>query len=101
MTTYTISQSEKLHQFLNEHADDHYCMGLLRFLGAHPHVWFDRLVIVHAIEVDCGKLNLERNLRLLVDQGWARTKTENNVLLYSLSDDEPLRSLSLELATYA
>lgn len=93
-----IATQEKLCQFIKEYADDHYCLELLRFFGGYPHARFSELAVVHALNSNPGKLHTKRALRRLADKGVVKTYIENNVPLYSLTDDESLFSLALDLA---
>lgn len=98
MTVSEIAIAEKLYQFIKEYADGHYCLELLRFFGRCPHARFSELAVVHALDVNDRRLYIERALRHLIDKGVVRTYTENNVSFYSLTEDESLRSLALDLA---
>ncbi len=98
MTVAEITIAEKLCQFIEEHADDHYCLELLRFFGWYPHARFSELAVVHALNSNPGKLYTKRALRRLADEGVVKIYTENNVFLFSLTEDETLHSLALDLA---
>ncbi len=98
MAVDKIAIAEKLCQFIEQYADDHYCLELLRFFGGYPHARFSELAVVHALNSNNGKLYTKRALRRLMDEGVIRTHNENNVLLYSLTGDESLRSLASDLA---
>jgi len=96
MTVAEITIAEKLGRFIK--ADDQYCLELLRFFGGYPRTRFNRLAVIHALNVNGGRLYIERALRQLVDKGMIRISMDNNVPIYSLTEDEPLRSLAAELA---
>jgi len=98
MNVSEIAIAEKLYQFTKEYADGHYCLELLRFFGGYPRARFSELAVVHALDVNCGRLYTERVLRYLIDKGVVKTYIENNVRLYSLTEDESLRSLASALA---
>jgi len=98
MTVPEIAIAEKLYQFIKEYADDHYCLELLRFFGGYPRARFSGLAVVHALDMNGRRLYIERVLRHLIDKGVVKTCIENNVRLYSLTDDESLRSLVSDLA---
>ena len=97
MSGSEIAIAEKLYQFIKEYADDHCCLELLRFFGMYPHARFSRLALVHVLDVNGGRLYIERALRHLIDKGVVKTYIENNVCLYSLTRDESLRSLVSDL----
>jgi len=98
MTASEIAIAEKLDQFLKEYADSYYCLEILRFFGKYPRARFSGLAVVHALNVNGGRLYIEKVLRYLIDKGVVKTYIENNVRLYSLTEDESLRSLVSDLA---
>lgn len=96
MIVSQIAIEGKLWQLVKEYADDQYCLELLRFLGRHPSTQFSQAVIAHAL--NSRKLHIESALKRLTDKGIVRTHVGNNILLYSLTDNEPLRSPVFDLA---
>jgi len=98
MTISRITIAEELCQFVKRYVDDHYCLELLRFFGGFPHARFSGLAVVHALNSDRGKLHTERALKQLVDKGVVRMSIDNNISLYSLTEDESLCSLASDLA---
>jgi hypothetical protein len=98
MTVAQITLVEKLCRFLNQYMDDSYCLQLLRFFGGYPYTRFSEPVIVHAVNPNNTKPHTKRALRQLVDKGVVRTSMDNDILLYSLTEDESLRNLASELA---
>jgi len=98
MAISEIAIAEKLSQFTREYADSHCCLELLRFFGAYPHARFNKLAVIHALDVNGRKLSMEKALKHLIDKGIVKTYIENSVRLYSLTEDGSLRSLALDLA---
>jgi hypothetical protein len=98
MTASEIAIAGKLDQFLKEYADSHYCMEVLRFFGKYPRARFSGLAVVHALNANGGRLYIEKALRHIIDKGVVKTSIENNVRLYSLTEDESLSSLASDLA---
>jgi hypothetical protein len=98
MTAVEIAIAEKPCQFIKQNVDDHYCLELLRFFGWYPHARFNELAVIHALNSNHGNLYTKRALRQLVDKGVVRISIDNNISLYSLTEDESLRSLALDLA---
>ena len=97
MAVDKIAVAGKLRQFIEQYADDHYCLELLRFFGGYPHARFSELAVVHALNSNNGKLYTKRALRRLMNEKVIRTYSENNVLFYSLTEDEILVSLVSDL----
>lgn len=96
MIASQVAIKEKLSHFIKDYTGDQYpLMELLHFLGRHPHTRFSRLAIVHALNY--GKLYTERALRYLVNKEVIKVHIANNVPLYSLTKNEPLRSWALHL----
>jgi len=98
MTVSDIAILEKLHQFTKEYADSYCCLELLRFFGGYPRARFSRLAVIHALDVNGRKSNIEKALKHLIDKGVVKTYIENNVCLYLLTEDESLSSLASYLA---
>jgi hypothetical protein len=98
MTGSEIAIAEKLYEFIKEYTDGHYCLEILRFFGRCPRARFSELAVVHALDANGGRLCIARVLRHLIDKGVVKTYIENNVRLYSLTEDGSLRSLALDLA---
>jgi len=94
MTTTETTITEQLCQFVKQYVDGHYCLELLRFFGCHPRTQFSELVIVHALNSKRGILEIKKALKQLVD----KKVVDNNIPLYSISEDESLRVLASELA---
>jgi len=95
MVVSAIAVEEKLSQFVKDYVDDYYCLELFRFFGAYPDTHFNRLAIIHALNVNGGKLYVEQALSRLIDKGVIKTYSTNDTSLYSLTGDEPLHSLVL------
>ncbi len=98
MTVAKIIIEEKVDQFIKQYGDDHYCLELLRFFGWYPYARFNELAVIHALNSNHGRLYTKRALRQLVDKGVVRISIDNNISLYSLTEDESLRSLASDLA---
>lgn len=98
MTTSKIAIAKKLNQFTKECTGGQYCLKLLRVFGEHPYARFNRLALAHLLNVSSRRSNIEIVLRYLIDKGMVRTYIENNVHLYSLTEDGSLNSLALDTA---
>ena len=98
MTISRITIAEELCQFVKRYVDDGHCLELLRFFGRYSHAQFSELAVLHALNLDYGKLYTKRALRQLVDEGMLGISINNNIPLYSLTKDESLGSLASDLA---
>ena len=97
MAVKEITIEYKLRQFIQE-CSNQYCLEPLLFLGRHPHTRFSRLVIVHAL--DARRVDIDRALQHLINKGLVVMHAENGVPLYSLTEDESLRSLAIGLSSH-
>ena len=89
---------EKVRHFIPEYAGDNYCLKLLRFFGTYPCARFSRLTIIHVVGTEGGRLHLEEALGRLVDKKVVKVYTVNGISLYSLTEEESLQCLAVELA---
>ncbi len=98
MTTAEITIAEEMCQFIKQYVDGYHCLELLRFFGEYPHAKFSELAVVHALNSDQGESYIKRALRQLVDKGVIRMSVNNNIPLYSITEDNSLCSLASNLA---
>ncbi|MBI4303171.1 MAG: hypothetical protein HY665_02375 [Chloroflexi bacterium] len=98
MVVSEIAIDDKLCQFIRQYADDKSCLELLQFFGRYPRTRFSGLAVSHAL--NDRKSYTQRALKELVNKGVIRKNIENNVSLYSLTEDDSLRSLVLELNSF-
>jgi hypothetical protein len=88
-------------QLLKELIGNRYCLGMLRFFVVHPSGRFSKLAIIHALDENGTKPEIESDLEKLVNDGVVvKTNTENNSCFYMLTQDEPTRHLVLNLAEF-
>lgn len=103
MTIIEVSQKKNrpyISQLMKKLVHDRCSLGLLRFFVEHPNGRFSKLAIVHAIDEDTGRLEMERALARLVEEGILKTSTENNICFYMLTREEPMRRLVLNMALF-
>ncbi len=102
MTVSDVTLANKLIQSIRDCVGHRHCLELLRFFGKHPNTRFSRLALVRlaASDENNGRLKIETALGHLIDKGMVKTYIENNIRLYSLTEDGSLRSLALEMAKY-
>jgi hypothetical protein len=87
-------------QLMKELITNRYCLGLLRFFVVHPNGRFSELAIVHALDENGTRPEIERDLQKLVNEGVIKTSNENGTCYYLLTRDEPTRHLVLNLAEF-
>ena len=76
------------------------CLELLRFFVAHPNGRFSKLAIVHAIDNNSSKPEVEKALMHMVDEGILNINIENDVSFYLLTREGPVRQSILEMAEF-
>jgi|WetSurMetagenome_2_1015567.scaffolds.fasta_scaffold152608_3 hypothetical protein len=87
-------------QLLKELVSNRYCQGLLRFFVVHPNGRFSKLAIIHALDENGTRPEIERDLAKLEDDGVVKACVENGICYYMLTEDEPTRHLVLNLAEF-
>jgi len=90
-----VIQTE-VYRFLQEYGDSRVKRELLLFWGMHPNARFDRRAICYAL--DCNKLEAEKALRSMVDEGLLLEARSNGLTLYQLTANDERRHSVLELA---
>jgi hypothetical protein len=104
MTTIIEASKDKsqlyMNQLMKKLVSNRCCLGLLRFFVEHPNGRFSKLAVVHAIDEAGSRLELEKALSQLVEESILKTSVENTVGFYMLTQDEPVRSLVLNLALF-
>ncbi|MBI4186641.1 MAG: hypothetical protein HY530_03930 [Chloroflexi bacterium] len=92
------SNGLSLDDFIGKFEDNHYCLELLQFFGAHPCARFNKLALIHALSDNGGKSHVERALAHLAKKGIVEAYTDNNAHLYSLTEREPMHEMVVDLA---
>jgi len=102
MTIIEVTKNKSLSymgQLMRKFVSNRCCLGLLRFFAIHPNGRFSKLAIVHAID-EGGRLEVERALAQMVDEGIIKTVSENNISFYMLTKEEAMRRLVLNMALF-
>ena len=76
------------------------CLGLLRFFAIHPNGKFSKLAVVHAIDEAGSQLEVERALAQLAEEGILKASNENNNTFYTLTKEETMRRLILNMSLF-
>lgn len=104
MTIINISNSKTdlpyMGQLMKNLVGNRCCLGLLRFFAVHPNGRFSRLAVVHAIDEAGSRLEVERALAQMVDEGILKTSSENNNVFYILTKEETVRRLVLNMGFF-
>jgi hypothetical protein len=101
LTEATRQQTQPcLGQLVKKLINNRCCLTLLRFFVAHPNGRFSKLAIVHAIDDNHNKPEVEKALRHMVDEGILMINIENDVSFYLLTREEPVRQSILEMAEF-
>ena len=103
MTIIEITKSKSpsyMGQLMKKFLSNRCCLGLLRFFAAHPNGRFSKLAIVHAIDEAGSRLEVERALEQMVDEGIIKTCNENSVSFYTLTKEETMRRLVLNMSLF-
>ena len=79
---------------------NHSCLGLLRFFASHPNGRFSKLAIVHAIDDECNRLEMDQALEEMVAEKILDTIRDNGNNFYALTKEEVLRRLVLNMALF-
>ena len=87
---------ESVCHLLKEHGNNRVKRDLLLFWGLHPSARFESKVIMHALEFN--RLDTERALGTMVEEGLIDRSICNGVTLYSLTNHGEIRQSVLELA---
>ena len=103
MTVTEVTENKTrqyLNQFMKKLLSDRCCLGLLRFFVVHPNGRFSKLAVLHAVDENATRPQIENDLEKLIDQGVIKTSFENGTTYYLLTRDEPTRHLVLNLAEF-
>jgi hypothetical protein len=87
-------------QLMRELIDNRYCLGMLRFFVTHPNGRFNKLAVLHALDEEGTRPEVERDLNELVSDGVVIVSVENGACYYMLTCEEPTRHLVLNLAEF-
>jgi DNA-binding transcriptional regulator PaaX len=101
ITEATRQQTQPcLGQMVKKLLNDRCSLTLLRFFVAHPNGRFSKLAIVHAIDDNHNKPEVEKALMHMVDEGLLVLNIENEVSFYQLTHEEPTRQSILEMGEF-
>ncbi len=89
-----------LGQLVKKLINNHCCLTLLRFFVAHPNGRFSKLAIVHAIDDNHNKPEVEKALMQMVNEGILMINIENDVSFFLLTREESVRQSILEMAEF-
>lgn len=90
-----VGIESELSNFIKGFCDDLYSLELLLFFSRHPNARFNRAAVLHAINAKQFETGL--SLKQLVDKKMVVTYSENGIILYGLTKEEPAHSLASQL----
>jgi hypothetical protein len=85
---------------LKELIGNQHCLGLVRFFVVHPNGRFSKLAVIHALDENGTRRQIESALEMLVNVGVIKMSIVNDTCYYLLTRDEPTRHLVLNLAEF-
>jgi hypothetical protein len=99
-TAGAISEKREpdIRQLMKTLIHNHSTLSIIRFFAAHPRGRFSRLAVVHAVDEDDGRREIERAMADLVSAGVLKTETDNQECYYRLTTEEPVRGIVLKTA---
>jgi hypothetical protein len=101
-TTDLVKQTNQpcLCQLVKKLINNRCCLALLRFFVAHPNGRFSKLAIVHAIDDNSSKPEIEKALMHLVDEGILMINIENDISFYLLTREASVRQIVLDMGEF-
>lgn len=76
------------------------CLGLLRFFAAHPNGRFSKLAVIHALDEDDNRPCIENAIEQMIEEGIIKTSEEKDVIYYTLTREEAMRKLVINVALF-
>ncbi len=89
-----------IEQMMKKFVKNNSCLGLLRFFASHPNGRFSKLAIVHAIDDECSRLEMDQALKEMVAEKILDVVRDNGICFYTLTKEEVLRRLVLNMALF-
>jgi hypothetical protein len=96
----TIIEAARMSQLMKKFVGNRCCLGLLRFFAIHPNGRFSHLAVVHAIDEAGSRLEVEKSLKQMADEGILVAISENGNVYYVLTKEEEMRRLILNMALF-
>ena len=89
-----------IEQLMKKFASNRSCLDLLRFFASHPNGRFSKLAIVHAIDDECNRLEMDQALEEMVVEKILDVSSDNGNNYFILTKEEVLRRLVLNMAIF-
>jgi predicted YcjX-like family ATPase len=103
MTVIEVRKNKKrsyIEQLMKKLVSNRSCLGLLRFFAAHPNGRFSKLAIVHAVDDECTRWEMEQALEEMVEEKILDVNKDTGTVFYMLTREEALRRLVLNMAIF-
>jgi hypothetical protein len=94
------SSRSYIEELMQKFVSNRSCLGLLRFFAAHPNGKFSKLAIIHAIDEECNRLEMEQALEEMVKEKILEISRDNGMVFYMLTGEEVLRRLVLNMTLF-
>ena len=89
-----------IEQLMKKFISNRSCLGLLRFFAAHPNGRFSKLAVIHALDYECYRWEVEQGLEEMVEKEILVTSSDNGGVFYMLTREEILRRLVMNMAVF-
>jgi len=103
MTASGITKNDNrsyIEHMMKKFVRNHSCLGLLRFFASHPNGRFIKLAIVHAIDDECNRLEMDQALEEMVVEKILDIVRDNGNNYFILTKEEVLRRLVLNMSLF-
>ena len=94
----TQAAKPEIRQLMRTLINSHATLSVIRFFSAHPRGRFSKLAVIHAIDEENGRRQVEGAMRDLVSAGVLKTETRSGECYYRLTSEEPVRGIVLKTA---
>lgn len=95
-----VKSQSYIGQLMKKLVGNRCCLGLLRFFAAHPNGRFSKLAVVHALDEDDNRPKIENAIEQMIEEGIITASEEKDVTYYTLTKDEAMRKLVINMALF-
>lgn len=95
-----VKSQSYIGQLMKKLVGNRCCLGLLRFFAAHPNGRFSKLAVIHALDEDDNRPKIEKAIEQMIEEGIITASEEKDVTYYTLTKDEAMRKLVINMALF-